>query len=297
MLKEKRRLFLIVIAIGLLAAVAAHFLFSVQKKPAVTEQAFPYSVTYKLDGETKTISGVYTCRFTGFSDNGISPLERHYDGFWQVDGVDMEDCTYKIAEKDGVELFIVTQFDRDYLMGDAAHISYDMYNAPALEAIDREGYAYDEAAQLDTFGAEIVSWEYPEPIENSLIFHGFAGLSTDSMIAMSVVGLLTLVACLIFVKKDPAVTYKVLDYIGIVLNFGIIFIALPIIGLAGAMIQMFPTGADWIYQADLCVPVITAFAVAASVSLRRLGFSKSGFFIQFLGPAALVILSIFEYVT
>lgn len=38
------------------------------------------------------------------------------------------------------------------------------------------------------------------------------------------------------------------------------------------------------------------FSLAASVSLRRKGFKKSGFFIQFLGPAVLVILGVAEYI-
>ena len=49
-------------------------LTSMQFKPAVTEQDFNYSVTYKIDGETKTFSGVYTCRFTGFGGAGVDPL-------------------------------------------------------------------------------------------------------------------------------------------------------------------------------------------------------------------------------
>ena len=48
----------ILIAIGFILAVATHFLVSVQLKPTVTEQNFPYSVTYKVDGETKTFEGV-----------------------------------------------------------------------------------------------------------------------------------------------------------------------------------------------------------------------------------------------
>ena len=47
----------IIIAIGLVVALVGCLLTSMQFKPAVTEQDFNYSVTYKIDGETKTFSG------------------------------------------------------------------------------------------------------------------------------------------------------------------------------------------------------------------------------------------------
>ena len=37
------------------------------------------------------------------------------------------------------------------------------------------------------------------------------------------------------------------------------------------------------------------FSIAASVALRRKGFGKSGFFVQFLGIIVEVILAVLEY--
>ena len=48
-------------------------------------------------------------------------------------------------------------------------------------------------------------------------------------------------------------------------------------------------------QAYLCVPPIIVFSIAASVALRRKGFGKSGFFVQFLGIIVEVILAVLEY--
>ena len=287
----------IIIAIGIILSVAAYLLASIKTMPAVTEPDFDYSITYRLGGETKTINCVYTSRFSRFGNAGINPLERYYDGEYTVDGAEASRC-YTIAQKDTVELYIVATFNDSYLMGDTKHVSYGPLEAPYLEAVDSEGYSYDSdgAELLSMFDAEIVSWEYPEPIENTFVFAGIAGLHSGNTLAMIVVGILTLILCMIFVKKGEGVEYSVLDKLGIALNFVAMFFALPILYLSSVLIQAYPTGPDWIYQAYLCIPQIFPFSVAASVSLRRKGFRKSGFFIQFLAPALLVIVSIFEYV-
>ena len=115
------------------------------------------------------------------------------------------------------------------------------------------------------------------------------------MSVMLFAGLLTLLICVILVKKSEEVSYSVLDKIGIVLNFIGFFAVLPIISLAACLIQAYPTGPDWIYQAYLCVPPIIVFSIAASVALRCKGFGKGGFFVQFLGIIVAVILAVLEY--
>ena len=51
---------------------------------------------------------------------------------------------------------------------------------------------------------------------------------------------------------------------------------------------------ELIYQIDLCVPALTAFAIAASIALRRKGFAKTGFCIQFAGPVLFFLLAFAE---
>ena len=43
------------IVIGMLVAVASCFLTGIMKEPVIQEHDFKYSVTYKLDGEVKTL--------------------------------------------------------------------------------------------------------------------------------------------------------------------------------------------------------------------------------------------------
>ena len=287
----------IIIAIGVIVAIAAGLFVSIQKTPAVTNHDFDFSITYKLDGETKTINGVYGSRFTGFGANGVDPLCRYYEGTYTVEGETDGDRCFTIAEKDGYTLYIVALLNDSYLFGDAENDSYESsHEEPTLEAEDKDGNQYDETNLPDVFDAEIVSFEYPEPVENTFRFSGFSGLHATNTGVMTLVGILTLILCMIFVRKCDGVEYGVLDKIGIALNFAVMLFALPIIYIGAIFIQAFPTGPDWIYQAYLCVPQIAPFSIAASLALRRKGFRKIGFCIQFLAPVAEVILMVLEYV-
>ena len=297
MKNKSLKLPIIIIAIGIIIAIAASLLVSIQKAPTVTNQDFDFSITYKLDGETKTINGVYSSRFTGFGANGIDPLCRYYEGTYKVDGEDDGDRCFTIAEKDGYELYIVALLNDYYLMGDEENESYDSFaEAPTLEAEDKDGNQYGETELPDVFDAEIVSFEYPKPIENTFCFAGFSGLYVINTGVMILAGILTLILCMIFVRKSDGVEYRALDKIGIALNFVAVLYVLPIIYIASVFVQAYRTGPDWLYQAYLCVPQIIPFSIAASLSLRRKGFRKIGFFIQFLAPAVEVITTVLEYV-
>jgi hypothetical protein len=97
-------------------------------------------------------------------------------------------------------------------------------------------------------------------------------------------------------RLEYGARYRALDKIGIALNFVAMLFVLPIIYIVSVFVQAYPTGPDWLYQAYLCIPQIIPFSIAASLSLRRKGFGKSGFFIQFLAPSAEVMLAILEYI-
>jgi hypothetical protein len=170
-------------------------------------------------------------------------------------------------------------------MGDMKDADYEPFlENPYLGAVDKEGYSYDDTEMPSEFVAEIISWEYPKPIENTFAFDGFSVLHAGSMLAMLAVGLLTIVACLVFVKKDKAVSYKTLDQLSMLVNFAACFLAIPIITICTAFLPLVMNGDALLYQIFLCTPALTAFTVAASIALRRNGFTKTGFFVQFVGP-------------
>ena len=284
----------LILAIGLMLSLVVCLFTNVVMTPTISEHEFKYSVTYQLNGETKTLEGVYKCRYDGYS-KGEDPRGRYYTGEYIVDGQTTLSHTYTIAEKDGAELYVVTVFNDYYLMGDKKNMDYEPFlEEPYLEAVDKEGYPYDETNMPSEFTAEIISWEYPEPIENKFTFDGFALMHAGSMVAMLVVGLLTVLACIIFVRKDKSLDYNVFDIFSIVLNFAICILAIPFITITSAFFQLTISTDGVFYQVYMCIPALTAFTVAASIALRRKGFRKTGFFIQLAGPVIYIVPLILE---
>ena len=278
---QKLKLPIIIIAIGLILAVASCLLTGILKEPKIKEHEFNYSVTYKLDGEVKTYEGGFKCSFDGFDASEV-PTLRQYVGVHTKDGKVLDSFWFTVAQKDGMELSIVIDLDASYLMGDPDKYEYvSGLEDPYLEALDADGCGVEVS---DNFDAEIIGWEYPEPIENSFKFVGFSRLYAVSMLVMLLIGFLTIIACVIFVKKNNDVCYNTLDSISVVVNFMIALIVIPFIAVVIFLFPLVIDSASLMYQIYLCVPAMTAFTIAASVALRRKGFTKSGFFVQFSCP-------------
>ena len=278
---KKTKLPVIIIAIGLILAVASCFFTGIMKEPTIKDHEFDYSVTYRLDGEIKTYEGGFKCSFDGH-DGHDDPTLREYVGVHTKNGNVLDSISFTVAQKDGVELSIVVDLDAAFLMGDPDKYEYVSGNEdPYLEAVDQEGYGVEVS---DLFDAEIISWEYPEPIENSFEFVGFSRLYAVSMLVMLLVGVLTIIACVIFVKKNAAASYKLLDKLSIAANLVVGLVVIPFITLVIFFLPLTMNAEALMYQIYLCVPALTAFSIAASVALRRKGFTKSGFFVQFVLP-------------
>ena len=276
---KKMKLPILIGVIALILAVAACLLSCVRKEPLVKEQDFEYSVTYRLDGEEHTLTGVYRCSFTGY-DSYDDPTMREYAGRHVYNGTETGSFYLALAEKNGVTLYVTTELDADYLMGDPEDDSARNED-PTLEAENADGY---EVAVSEFFDAEIVDWTYPEPIENSFRFTGFSLLHTGSMLVMLLVGALAIVACVVFVKKEEGFEPKVFDGFSVAANFVVGFAAIPMIVIIVALLPLTTDATSLIHQMYLCVPVLTAFTIAASVALRRKGFAKSALFVQFVFP-------------
>ena len=278
---KKMKLPIIILVIGLILAAASCFFTGIMKEPTIKEHEFDYSVTYSLDGEIKTYEGGFKCSFDGYDEHD-DPTFREYVGVHTKNGNILDTISFTVAQKDGVELSIVADLDAAYLMGDPDKYEYVSVNEdPYLEAVDQEGYGVEVS---DLFDAEIISWEYPEPIENSFEFVGFSRLYSVSMLVMLLVSVLAIIACIIFVKKDSDVSYKLLDMLSIIANFIIGIVAISFITVCIFLFPLVIDSSSLMYQIYLCIPALTAFTIAASVALRRKGFTKSGFFVQFVFP-------------
>ena len=280
------RILLIILTVGLVMAIAAILLTGIVKEPVITEHDFPFTVTYRLNGETNTLEGMYRCRFRS-TDKGTNSADRYYEGEHLLNPAEKHSAAYTIAQKDDLELCIVAIFSPRNLMGDADGVAY--HHDPYLAVVDREGVEYSDEETLSQFDAEIIDWVYPEPVDNSFRFAGFSRLHDISMIAMLLVGILTILACMIFVKRDKTTPYKALDKLSIVINCLVCFAVIPFMVVIAALLQITMRGDELAYQIALCIPALTAFTVAASIALRRIQFTKTGFFIQFVGPALFVM--------
>lgn len=282
------------IVVGLILAIVGYMFTGMVREPAIAEHDFTFTVTYKLDGETKTLEGVYKSRFVS-AGVGINPLNRYYEGTYPTNPSEYHPAAFTIAEKDGLELVIVTIFNDEYLMGDTAGVPESTFHYdPYLAVMDQDGAEYDDPEMIGKFDVELISWESPEPVENSFKFVGFAYLHDASMAVMLAAGLVTLVACMIFVKRDKTVPYKALDKVSIVFNILLTVVAIPFCAFIALAMQIYVSGDELSYQVALLIPVITAFTIAASLSLRRNGITKCGFFIQFVGPVLFALLMILE---
>ena len=281
---KKIRLPIIILAIGLVAIILSHFVVSAVKAPSVSEYEFTYSVTYRIAGETKTLQGKYRCTFDGYG-GADEPFERFYTGE-HTEPVLEDREGFIVAQKDGRSLAIWVIFNDCYLMGDTENEYYgEEHSAPEFVVYDTDGGAYDDEELLAPFDAEIVSWEYPEPIENTFNFAGFAPMNFYSMLAMLVVGAVLIIVCACFVKKDESATDASLDKVSLVFNFIVGLVAIPFAVLVAFFMPLTLDITDPAYFVFLLIPVFTEITIAVSVAARRVGFTKTGFFVQFIGPA------------
>lgn len=290
MQKNKLRIW-IVLGLYLVATLALLLLgYSVQK-PVVDKQEFPFSITYRYQGETKTISDVYvveyerTAKYIG--DNNVC-----WYGYIK-DHDQMQADYYRVVDLENTLFAINVNFVPEYFMGDPAFAqtqcapSADYHHFDGVEEI----YVTDPA-ELEQLGFSLVSWEYPTPIENSFTYGGIS-LSSEATMYCALLAVLALVACMILVKKDPELTYSGLDKFSIVMNFLVAFVVFPFILIASALTEIV-ADASFGQQILYLSPAVTAIGIAASVVLRRLGRKYVSLAIQFAGPVVFALCLLLE---
>ena len=171
---KRMKMPIIILSIGILAAIISCLLTCIAKEPTVKEYDFSFSVTYKLNGEEKTIDNIYTCMYHDY-DEGALTIDRYYYGEYKDYGLTMHTRSYTIDQKNGYDLCIVTSFNDAYLMNDTKSEYYDSeIEEPYIIIYDKDEICYEIDDLPGVFDAEIISWDYPEPIENSFKFVGIA---------------------------------------------------------------------------------------------------------------------------
>lgn len=287
---KNKKLFVPAVLIG--AALAAMALCAViigiSFKPMVLEQSFPFSITYELNGTTETMSEVYEVHYVR-NDGYADTKTRVYEG--RIAGTENDDgAWYTLSEGPDGRIVLITKLYADYLMGDS---EYDYFDdepfAPQILYYDDQEIEYTDEETLAAHGVKLVGWEYPAPVENSFVFSHISHMSNAVVIPMVLIALLTLIAFLVFVKKDREPDKKPLSMVSVILNFVVFIAAVPVLTIYGIFVDINGGSAEWLHQMTYLLAPLTILGIAASIGLRRKGYDKSSCLVQFAGPVLLAV--------
>ena len=292
---------MIILAVTLVVYMIATVMFCYTTKPKVAQGEFPFSITYEYKGETKTLSGVLECEYSG-SCTILNEHNRYWDYEIKYDNPEkVEDpCIIDQSEELQTLLSVQPSIEAGYLMGDPLYKEYGLNAEPYIQYYDYindiilDSENQDEV--LQSIGFKIVDFTYDKPIENSFSFAGVS-YEADNILIFVAISLVYFLACLIFVRKDKEYKYNTLDIISIILNFLIGIFALPFITIACVFFGLVESNLNFINQMTYNIPPIAVTCLALSGVLRRKGFSKTGFFIQFGGILLFIIILVLETVT
>lgn len=244
-------------------------------------QEFPFIITYTYRGSTQTIEEVYVAEYCR-TDQYIGDGDITWYGY--VRGWDRLESGYcRVVEEEGRTFSINLNIEPGYLMGDPDYA--DAVIAPTGVSFDTtvdSDMGLTDPAKLEKLGFTIDSYDYPEPIENRFRWGGIS-LSSQATMFTAVLSAAALIACLVLIRREPGVTYGILDKLSIGLNFLVAIIAFPFILITSVLSEILSDATAW-QQLLYLAPAITVLGIAASVVLRRMGHKVLGFVIQFLGP-------------
>ena len=136
-------------------------------QPEIKKGEFNFSVTYEFNGEIKTVSGIYVCKYAGVSFALDGGAHRSWEG--HIKG-DIEDRSVIGTTENGDTIELVLALIPEYFMDDFVE-GYHEVPAPyiTITVIDEEGMGAivdpDEIEEI--CGAKIISYKYDEPIKNS----------------------------------------------------------------------------------------------------------------------------------
>lgn len=247
------------------------------QKPAVQKQEFPFTITYTYRGQQTTISEVYVAEYSPFAKYlGDRPLA--WFGY-RLDQDRLESDFIRIAQDDTHAFSIDLNLEPGWLMGDLA----DADCAPSGLAIRLDdGTRITDPEALEQLGFRLEGWTYPQPIENRFSFGGFS-LSSEAVLYTSAIAIVSLVLCLIFVKKDRAQMGGALNKLGIALNLLVIAVAFPFMFIVSTLSEILGDTSA-LQQLLYLTPAMTVTGVGASMVLRRRGYALPGLLILLIGP-------------
>ena len=157
-------------------------------EPSITEESFPFTLDYELNGKKKVIEDTMICKYTGSEWYGTSDEKSRTWGMKLKSGKDAV-VLWEGKNKRGEQQRIVWGVDPAYFMGDGDDVKkYELpdkeyffypgmteeeyYNTYIeLETKESDGLIDEESLGkrklLEKYGIKILNWECALPIENS----------------------------------------------------------------------------------------------------------------------------------
>lgn len=139
-------------------------------EPEVTYCEFPFEITYKLNGETKTISDIYVCEYVGSYWNWNIGNYREWKGYLKSN--QNENI---VLIKDGNLHLCLSIGSPEYYMGDSEYYSDESYT-PHIFYVIEPNEAGGQTSGTDPnmiekltakYNLKIISWELSEPTKNT----------------------------------------------------------------------------------------------------------------------------------
>ena len=303
MKNKKFSLVAVFLAVTIIAYIAATVIFCYTTKPEITKGEFPFSITYEYKGETRTLSGVMKSEYSSsYTIQGEHRRIWHQDVVY--DNPENRENPFVVEQNDELQttLSVYENMQAGYFMGDPLHKDYYEslgYDGPQphVTYYDYKNEIFMEEANqdevLESIGFKIIDFTYAEPVENSFSFSGIQ-YEADNIIIFVAIMLVFLILCMIFVHKDAYVKYSALDKIGIVFNFIIGIVAVPFISFVCMMYGIVESNVELVNQITYNIPSIVILCLALSVVFRRKGYSKTGFFVQFVGIIPFIYMFILD---
>ncbi len=284
MKNKKLSLPAIILLVAVLVIAVFSLISAIAKKPNITEGEFPFSITYELDGETKTINDVYRARYNGNGGYADSK-SRLYVG--EIGNMREGNTVFTLKSDESGRIELWTHFHADYMMGDTEYDYSDV--EPKIYYYDTEENEYHDEETLSSHGVKLIDFEYPSPIKNSFTFSHLSHLSGAVVMPTFIISLLALLAIIIFVKKDKELKYKAVDVVSIVLNVIVGTVFLFFVTMLALLIDIEGGSPEFYHQAMHFIPSFFLLCIAASVALRRTGYAVKSLVSALVAPAGFAL--------
>lgn len=162
---KKVRVFICVVFVAVLISLLSGCVAKVPM-PKIKDGRFNFSVTYEVDGQETTYSGVYVCEIDGVY---ISLVGRGVEWNGYIEGQEEVDLIIQ-SNEDGV-IYLNFGFIPEYFMDDPDAVCYDV-PSPSLYMIYHNEETNDisiagEEEIAVNYGVRLISYEYAKPIENT----------------------------------------------------------------------------------------------------------------------------------